>query len=331
MLPMRTLTRHLLTRMLAMLVVALLMLSGLLWVLQTLRIGHQLLAGGPRWLLPGLLLYSLPTLLVLVMPVALAVAILYSLDQLEASGELEAMRTVGASPLQLAQPGVLLCLSAALVVLGATQLEPRALSRLQRTVRDAAAHTLAAEIRPGRFHPMPDGAVLYARSRGRDGQLQGLFIARDRQLLTARRGSLQVLGSHHMTLQLGLHLSRGEVLLTDDEGRLSQIRFGELEQRLELGPILAPLMRLVARQGSPLLAMVSVLALGLLALAVELGPGRRRRAIVGVGLVPLYLVAAWVLTQRTGNLGPLLLAALAGGASLVWLVRAGGPGRERGK
>lgn len=322
---MPVLTRYLLARMAATLVVAALLLAGLIWILQALRLGHHLLGGASSGagLLLRLLLYSLPTLLLFVIPVALSAAILHSLDQLDATGELDAMRTAGASPLQLALPAGLLCLAAAAAALLAAGLEAPTLERLKATVRDAAARALVLGARPGRFHDLPGEGVLYARRRiagdARQVRLEGVLLARGTDLVVARSGSLQVGGT-----RLTLRLADGELHLSGAHGRLSRVRFKTLEQSLDLGRALRPHFGFLDRRRRHSGATAAtVLALGLLACAVALGRASRlRRAVAGLGLTVGYLVAALGLEQIAGVKGVLLLAAGVGVGCLAWLVRA---------
>ena len=102
---MRILTRYLLGRMAGPLAAALALLCGLIFALQVLRLGHHILGGG---LGAGfglrLLLYSLPSLAVFCLPLALAAAVLFVMGRMAAAGELEGMALAGRSPLQICAP-----------------------------------------------------------------------------------------------------------------------------------------------------------------------------------------------------------------------------------
>jgi len=165
----RRLTRYQLTHLALSLPVAVLLLAGLIWILQVMRLGHHLMVTADSdsvRLLGRLLLFSLPTLLSVALPLGLAAAVLHTLGQLAETGELEAMRTLGLSPLQLAIPSALITVVAACVALTAAHLEPPAMRALDRTVASAAVRSLVHGLRPGQFHQLPDDTVLFVQGRG---------------------------------------------------------------------------------------------------------------------------------------------------------------------
>lgn len=320
---MRVLTRYLLGRQAVALVVATLLVVGLVWTFQLLRLGHHLVsgAGGLPSLLGALLLYSLPTLLCFALPLALALAILFSLAQLGETGELDALRAAGASPLRLAWPGVLLCLLGAGLALLAQRLEPGALARLERTVRRGGVRAVIHGLRPNRFNSLPRGTVVYLEGRRPVGpdrlELRGLLISAggSERLVLARRGWLRRAGS-----ALALELRDGELQLDDRSGRLTRARFGSMTHRLELPGVGAGgLPRALVR---PRAAWAGALALGLIATTLGLAlRGRLQLVLCGLGAVVLYQLLA-LAAEQIGRGGPLLLAGLCGGGCVAWLARA---------
>jgi len=141
---MRIITRHLLAQLGAALLLGLLLLVGLVWALQALRLGHHLALGGAP--LGRLLLWSAPTLLVFALPLALAAAVLLTFGRLAETNQLLALRAAGASPLQLATPALLLSVLAGLAAgLTALELEPPALRALRVTAGEVAARALHVE------------------------------------------------------------------------------------------------------------------------------------------------------------------------------------------
>ena len=316
---MRVLTRYLLGRQAVALLVAALLVVGLVWTFQLLRLGHHLVsgAGGLPSLLGALLLYSLPTLLSFALPLALALAILFSLAQLGETGELDALRAAGASPLRLAWPGVLLCLVCAGLALLAQRLEPAALAGLERTVRRGGVRAMIHGLRPHRFNSLPRGTVVYLEGRRPVGpdrlELEGLLVSAggSEGLVLARRGSLHAAGA-----ALALDLRDGELQL-EGGGRLTRARFGSMTHRLTLpgvgaGALPGALVR-------PRAAWAAALALGLIATTLGLAlRGRLQLVLCGLGAVVLFQLLA-LTAEQIDRAGPVLLAGLCSGGCVAWL------------
>lgn len=329
------LTRYLLTRLASPLPVALLLICGLLWLLQALRLGHHLVSAGLGPADVGwTLLYSLPALVVFALPLALAAAILHGTGRLAESNELTTLRARGASPLQLCLPAALLALGcAAAVALLALFVEAPALGRLRQGLLAGASRSLVLAPRPRRFHRIGPGATLFVDRvhppRAGLGRFSGLLLALERPpgapaVLLARRASVALAPGGQVAR---LALEQGELQLLDAQGRLHRARFDRLEQRLDLGQALGPhvgfLAALQRDRWRALTAPAACLALGLLTAAIGLQRGSRMRialwGLVGVGL---YQLAAGL----AGQLGPpgwgaaAVSAAVALG-SLGWISR----------
>jgi hypothetical protein len=322
----RILTRYLLARMAATTAVAVLLVAGLIWVLQLLRLGHHLL-GGAR-LAGELLLHSLPTLLVFGLPIGLAGAILHTLGQLAESGELDAMRAFGASPLRLGLPGLLLALvvAAAAGLLGLA--EAPALARLERVLGQRAARALIHGAKAGRFHHLAGGTTFYARRRlgagDRSVRFQGVLLAQEQPstVMLAREATLRLVGD---SPDLALHLRAGELQQLNRRGGLRRVRFGELERTLDLRRGLAAHFGFLGRRAADpqrvAAAMAHTLALGLLATALGLAlRSRLRLAAGGILAVAVHQIGCWGM-QLVWQAGPLALSAAVALGGLAWLVR----------
>jgi lipopolysaccharide export LptBFGC system permease protein LptF len=311
------LTLYLLSQMAAALVVAVLLLCGLTWALQALRLGHHLTGALDAGLVGRLLLHSLPALLVLTLPISVAAAVLFSLGQLAETGELEASRILGASPLQLSLPALLLCAGGAAAAAAAASLEAPALGALQRSLAEGATRSLLESLRPGEFHELPGGAVIYVERRLGADRFRGMMMARaGGQVLLAREAVLR----RRAPGLLHLRLRHGELHLGGAAG--TRVRFGELEQTLDLRRLLRRHFGFIAperRQTGPLTPAATTLALGLLATVIGLS-GRRRTAVAmaGVGGV----VAAQLIFWAHGGPVPPGLASLGCVGWLLWISRA---------
>jgi lipopolysaccharide export LptBFGC system permease protein LptF len=330
------LTRYLLARCAGPLLVALALFCGLIWLLQALRLGHHLLGAGLGAGVAGqALLYSLPTLVVFALPLALAAAILYASGHLAETGELRTLRARGASPLQLGVPGLLLT-GACIVVVASLALfvEAPALGQLRRTLLESAARTLVLGSRPRCFHRLFDETVLYVDRRlgaadARSARFGGLLLASGPRVLLAREADVSLERQGEVAL---LRLRDGEVQLLTRAGRLRRVRFGTLEQRLDLRRATRAHFGFLAELSGAsactraLNAAAACLALGLL--ATVLGPvrggSRLRMALLGLAGVGLYQLGVWsgaALLPERGDLWPPALALAAAAGSLAWISR----------
>lgn len=336
-------TRYLLLRALWPTLVALLLLCGLIFLLQIMRLGHHVVGGGLGALFVcRLALYSLPTLVVFALPLALAAGLLHALGRLADTNQLLALRLAGIPPSRLAVAGVMLSAGAALITLALNaHVEPAALARLSHLLRQGVAHVLIHGPRPGRFLPLVEGTTLYVERRlpDRDGaaSFSGFMLARDKGkfVILAREASMRLARyeTQHGALQetVVLLLRDGE-LQEKKKGGLRRVRFRSLRFALDLEPALRRhlgfLAQLAARQDRIVAAPLACLALGLLISALglgRLGQGRMaglRLAAGGLLAVGLYQAGLWgVEMVWPGPLGAAALSFAVMVGSLVSLTR----------
>jgi len=145
---------------------------------QSLRLFELAINGGARMgtflTLIGL---TLPRFLIVILPVACAVAILFVYNRLVVDSELVVMRAVGISQLRLAIPGILIGIGAVgLLYLLHLYIEPMARQRLRLEQDRLQAAFTSVLIREGVFNTINDNLTVYVRERGRKGDLRGLVI-----------------------------------------------------------------------------------------------------------------------------------------------------------
>ena len=309
--------------MLTPLVAALALISGLIWILQALRLGHHLIGAGPR-ALGQIILLSLPFLLTFAFPLALAAALLLVFSRLRGGGELLALQAAGAAPLQIAAPALLLCVAGALsVFILAEVVQPRALPHLSRLLSRSGTQTALQKAEPGRFHRLLDSTTLFIseRRRGAAGgtKASGVLLAQERPplLLVARRAQIRPRGD----LSLRLELQQGELHRQRASGQLrglQRLRFERMGLTLNLGAALRRHLGFIeslSGQRSPLTGPLSCLALGLLVSVIGLGRGSRWAvAARGLTAVAAFQFALWgVQVVWPGALGAGVLLVCAGG------------------
>jgi LPS export ABC transporter permease LptF/LPS export ABC transporter permease LptG len=146
-----------------------------------------------------LVLYTLPNILVLTIPMALLFAILIAIGRLASDSELVAMRATGISLFTLYRPILLLSvILAGLNVYVSAYLLPRANHALQVQTIDILAQTAARQVEPRVFYEEWEGIVLYVFDMDPGGDTwNGVFLApsvpsAQNSITVAKRGKLQV-------------------------------------------------------------------------------------------------------------------------------------------
>jgi len=126
-----------------------------------------------------LLLDSLPSIIVLTLPMALLLGVLLGIGRLASDSELVAMRATGISLYRLARP--VLAFSVVLGLLNAwlmLEFLPRGNKALTRLLVDIATQTLGSQFEPRIFYNEFQGKVLYVfDAPPRGGDWEGVFLA----------------------------------------------------------------------------------------------------------------------------------------------------------
>jgi len=134
------------------------------------------------WVFLQLALLLIPTFLGLVLPIALAVAIVFVYHKLTSDSELVIMRAAGMSALDIAKPA--LWLGLVVVVLGllinfwVAPWANRSFVAMQYQIRNEFSVYL---LRPGVFNDITPGLTFYARRRDSKGGLENLLIHDNRK------------------------------------------------------------------------------------------------------------------------------------------------------
>lgn len=173
-------------------------LTGIIWLTQMMRFIHYILNRG---LTIGDFLYltglMLPSLLLVLIPISLGIAVIYTYNRLTADSELVVLNAVGVSKLQLARPvlvlgaiATVLCYVLALYVM---PLANQKFSDLRNFFRDKYASVLLEE---EVFNTPVDGITVFVRERDAKGILHGILLHDNRDVyapvtMMAERGRLE--------------------------------------------------------------------------------------------------------------------------------------------
>ena len=203
-------------------------LCCVLWLTQSLRFVELIINRGlsvVMFLYMTMLL--LPTFLMLVLPIALFTATMFTYNKMITDNELVVLRATGVSPLGLARPA--LSLAAILVVIGyglTVYFVPasyREFKRLQFEFRNSYGTVMLQE---GVFNQLMSGITVFVRDRTPDGELLGIIVHDSRNpakpvTMMAERGAI-VPGSNGPRVVM-VKGNRQEV--SDESGRLSLLYF----------------------------------------------------------------------------------------------------------
>ena len=196
--PMRHYERYLLFNLITPTVLITVALTGVIWLTQVLRFLDFMLNRGltaSEFLyLTGLML---PSLLLIIIPVALTIAVIHTYQRLTGESELIVLNAVGISKLQLVRPMLMVATVAMIVCYAlAAWLMPLSNEKFRdiRTLfRDKYASLLLQE---GVFNTPIDGVTVFVRARDVQGGLQGILLHDNRNpndiiTMMAARGRLE--------------------------------------------------------------------------------------------------------------------------------------------
>ena len=161
------------------------LLASVIWLSQSLRLLDLVINRGQSALtFFYLTLLMLPSLLVIILPIAFFAGALYGLHKLHADSELTVMSAAGLSRAQLLSP---VMVAAGLVMLATYLCSLYLMPFCQRLMRDKEidirADIGAAILNEGQFNTPAQGLTVFMRELSPDGQLRGILVQDERDSL----------------------------------------------------------------------------------------------------------------------------------------------------
>lgn len=175
---MGSIDRYIFRTTLASFAVVLVSLTGVIWITQALR-GIDLMTSQGQTILTFLGITSLviPSLVLIISPIALMIAISHTLNKLATDSEIIVMNAAGFSPVRLFRPFIFATLVVALMVAFiAAYLAPEGLRRIKQWDAEITADVLTNVLQPGRFAQLDQNLTIRIRERQPGGLLKGIFI-----------------------------------------------------------------------------------------------------------------------------------------------------------
>ncbi|WP_112323869.1 LptF/LptG family permease [Oceanibium sediminis] len=175
---MAQLDRYILRQTLTAFLFFCLILAGVIWLTQAVRLIDTVLSSGQSiFVLFEFSLLVLPRVLSMVVPLSGFAAAIYIVNKLYSEAELVVMMTAGQSPLALARPLIWFgLLIAALTLVITNFLAPLGELRLEQNRAAIRSELANALIREGVFIHPTDALTIFIRRAREDGQMEGLFL-----------------------------------------------------------------------------------------------------------------------------------------------------------
>ncbi|MGJ5179026.1 LPS export ABC transporter permease LptF [Bradyrhizobium oligotrophicum] len=172
-------------------------LTGVIWITQALR-GIDLMTSQGQTILTflGITGLVIPSLLGVIAPIALMIAVSHTLNKLATDSEIIVMNAAGMSPIRLFVPfAYATCVVAMLVTLIASYFAPDGLRRIKQWDAEITADVLTNILQPGRFAQLDQNLTIRIGERQPGGELKSILIddrrdPKERITIIAEKGTV---------------------------------------------------------------------------------------------------------------------------------------------
>ena len=175
---MKSLDRYILKQLIAPLAVAIVVVTAIVWLTQSLQRLELVIEHGEGWAgFFWLTMLMIPSLLIVVLPFAVFGAVLFALQRLHSDNEIAVLFASGVSKMRLSLPILAVAFLGAIATLWINlDLAPRSYRELKRQVAEIRADFAAMLVRGGEFTTFGDGFTVYTEESLADGGFKGLLI-----------------------------------------------------------------------------------------------------------------------------------------------------------
>ncbi|MEP0520942.1 MAG: LPS export ABC transporter permease LptF [Hyphomicrobiales bacterium] len=203
--------RYVLWKGLAAFLLTTITLTIIVWMTQALREIDLVTAKGQTLqLFLVISTLAIPSLIVILAPVALLIAVLYVMNTLHQDSELVIIAASGGSPKRVTRPLLWLSLIVAIITgVLSIYVAPSGLKQLRGHVIQVRADLISSIMIPGAFTDVDSGLMVHIKERHTDGSLSGILISdtRDKtvsfQYLAARGALVETGPSTYLIMQKG--------------------------------------------------------------------------------------------------------------------------------
>lgn len=175
---MRGLSRYIITQIAGPFAVATLILTGIIWLTQALRLlDVVVMQGQSAGTYFVLTMLAMPSVITIILPIAFFFAVLYALHRLYSDSELVVMFSAGISRWGIARPVIFISLAVSLLLMSLSMfLSPAGLREVATRVQEIRTDVITAVIREGQFNNPSQGLTVYVREQGAGGTIQGILV-----------------------------------------------------------------------------------------------------------------------------------------------------------
>ena len=224
---MKVVERYIMRRALAVFLAALIWTLAIVWTTQVLaRIDLVTDNGQSALTFFEVAALIIPTIIPIVVPFALVVAVAQTLSVMNSDSELAVINAAGASRWTIVRPVLLIALAASVLSFAVDNgVEPYARQKNRQLIASSRADLLSLIIQEGTFRKIDDGLFLQIGERLPDNRLGGIFVADSREeganlIYYAKSGSVVEKGDEKV-----LMMNDGVIHRKTLTGDLSVIRF----------------------------------------------------------------------------------------------------------
>ncbi|MBD8553055.1 LPS export ABC transporter permease LptF [Rhizobium sp. CFBP 8762] len=222
---MKLIERYIFRRATIMFFATLLPLMGIVWTTQALgSINLVTDSGQSTFAFLKLATLILPSIIPLILPFALVIAVSQTLTAMNSDSELTVLNAAGSSRVTLIRPVIILAAILSVVSFAVDNFaEPYSRMAVRKMIATAHADLLSSVVQENSFRKIQDGLFIQIGSRRSGGVLHGIFVADSRDpnfelVYYAREGAVDDKGS-------ALIMKDGEVHRKLPQGNVSIIKF----------------------------------------------------------------------------------------------------------
>ncbi|MGI9350381.1 MAG: LptF/LptG family permease [Rhizobiaceae bacterium] len=157
-------------------------LAGVVWIVQALREIDVITSNGQTiFTFLSLTTLAVPNLVLAIIPVALLLSTVYTINAMNTNSELVVISASGFSNWRISKPLIVLALLCSLIagIVGHV-LSPLSLLQLRFFVAEMRADLVSLIVREGTFNSIEEGLTFHVAKRGAGGLLYGVLISDDR-------------------------------------------------------------------------------------------------------------------------------------------------------
>ncbi len=226
--------RHLFFRISAIFCIAMTLLIMLISLTQVLKYLHLVTQGAGLLDLIDVMIFNIPAILYIILPIGTVVSVLYFYFTLSKSNEIILLKGLGLNNFQIASPGLFF---ACLVTLGSyfvtINLLPSFFTHLRAKIVEISSGAMVDSFRPNSFNRITNGLNIYLGRQKEHNVFENIVIFDHRQkerFFIAKKAKIYFADN-----ALSLHLIKGQMqIVVDNKGACDNLKFTDFNLNIAL-------------------------------------------------------------------------------------------------